>query len=174
MTWRPVDLLVSWIGHVLWRRKWAETSLCRNRCISSYIPLISALEQLKISSDLLSDQSPLRHLKWSTVSLGTCIDSREKKVLQEENSSHLKSKKPSSHLCFFMGYACSEDRLITRELLLSAWNQGDVTLQAPVQITVCYHLSGLLSKMIFLVYIVQSAFSDMNFILFSPWLSQGK
>lgn len=122
----------------------------------------------------VTSRRSLRHLKWSTVSLGTCIESREKKVLQEENSSHLKSKKPSSHLCFFMGYACSEDRLITRELLLSAWNQGDVILQAPVQITVCYHLSGLLSKMIFLVYIVQSAFSDMNFILFSPWLSQGK
>lgn len=75
----------------------------------SYTTLIHALRQLKISSDLFSDQVQLTlALKMKHNFSKHLYRQQKEKVLQEENSFLLKSKKPSCIPCFFMGYVWNE------------------------------------------------------------------
>lgn len=135
----------------------------------SYTPLIRALRQLKISSDLFSDQVQLTlALKMKHNFSKHLYRQQREKVLQEENSFLLKSKKPSYIPCFFMGYVWNEyKQTYNQTASAKCLKSRRCHIASTCTITVCCNLSGLLSKMIFLVYIVQSAFSSMDFILSS-------
>lgn len=113
---------------------------------------------------LVTKSSSLWHLKWSTISLNTYTDSREKE-LQEENSCLLKSKKSSCIPCFLWAMSgMRTSRLITRQLLLSAWNQGGVTLHAPVQL-LSAAICQVCSAKLFFLFILCS----LLFLIWTPY-----
>lgn len=93
------------------------------------------------------------------------MDSKEKNVIKEEISSLLKSKKSFCILCFFMGYVWNEDKWTYNHTAAAKFLKSRrCHIASTCTIAVSCNLSRLLSKMIFLVYIVQSAFSNVDFI----------
>lgn len=133
----------------------------------SYTPLISALRQLKISSDLFSDQVQL------TLALKMKHNFSKHLYRQQRKSTSrgklkiflLKSKKSSCIPCFLWAMSgMRTSRLITRQLLLSAWNQGGVTLHAPVQL-LSAAICQVCSAKLFFLFILCS----LLFLIWTPY-----